>query len=168
MPLDISQKSVTTTQEDNANYISMLLESYDLSKPDINDMNQVNAAIKAYFDRCSKHDIRPGNMGLYNALGLSRQDVNEYLCGRRKASPQFIDTLKKVKSTMAEYREMLGSHGKINPVTLVFWEKNHDGFTDVQQIEMNVNAAKPEMSTDEIRQQIENDIPIDTDYREIE
>ena len=165
----ISGDNVNTSEEDNSNFISMIKESFDLQKPDINNISQVNAAIEQYLERCSKHNIRPGNMGLYNALGITRQEVNEYLTGRRKASNEFIDILKKAKAAMAEYREILGSHGKIAPPTIIFWQKNHDNFTDVQQIELNANTTnQPEMSTEEIRKQIENDIPIDSEYREIE
>ena len=95
------------------------------------------------------------------ALGLSRQDVNEYLNGRRKAPNQaFIDTLKKVKAAMAEYREVLGSQGKLSPPVLIFWQKNHDNFEDVQRVDVApINALQPERTPEELQKLIEEDIP---------
>ena len=165
----ISGSNVVTTPEDNANYIDLLKESFVIDKPDLSNPEDIDRAVNQYFDRCARHNIRPGNMGLYNALGITRQEVNEYLTGRRKApNSNLIDTLKKVKSTMAEYREILGSQGKLSPPTLIFWQKNHDGFEDVQRVELDANAApKADRTPEEIAKMIESDIPIDAEFAEI-
>lgn len=165
----ISGINVTTTEEDNANYINLLKEAFVVDKPDLSNQKEVDNAIQLYLDRCARHNIRPGNMGLYNALGITRQDVNDYLKGKRKApSSTFIDTLKKVKASMAEYREILGSQGKLSPPTLIFWQKNHDGFEDVQKVELDANAApQAEKTPEEVARMIESDIPIDVDAEEV-
>ena len=165
----ISGSNVDISEDDNKTYLDMLQESFNVSKPDLQDPLQVNRAIQAYFERCYKHNLRPGNMGIYNALGITRQDVNDYLNGKRKApNSAFIDTLKKIKSSMAEYRELLGTEGKINPATLIFWQKNHDSFTDVQQLEItSTGAPTEEKSVDELRQKMLEDMPIESDYREV-
>lgn len=161
--------NVTTNPEENENYIDLVQESFSVSKPDLHDPEQVDKAIQAYFDRCKRHNIRPGNMGLYNALGVTRQEVNAYINGRMKApNSSFIDVLKKIKASMGEYREILGNEGKISPPTLIFWQKNHDGFEDVQRVEVDANTApKAELSPDEIRKKLEQDLPIDADYTEV-
>ena len=165
----ISGLNVNTTAEDNENYIDLVQESFNVSKPDLKDPEQIDYAIQMYFERCKRHNIRPGNMGLYNALGITKQEVNEYLNGRRKAAtPHLIDALKKIKASMGEYREILGNEGKISPPTLIFWQKNHDGFEDVQRVEVDANTApKAELSPDEIRKKLEQDLPIDADYTEV-
>ena len=157
----ISGGNIELSEDDNKNYISLIKESFNVRKPDLSNQDEVNAAIQCYFDRCYEHNVRPGNMGLYNALGLSRQDVNEYLNGRRKAPNQaFIDTLKKVKAAMAEYREVLGSQGKLSPPVLIFWQKNHDNFEDVQRVDVApINALQPERTPEELQKLIEEDIP---------
>lgn len=165
----ITGLNIDIPEEDNKNYIDLIRESFTVDKPNLSDPESVNMAIQAYFNRCYRHNTRPGNMGIYNALGITRQEVNEYITGRRKApNPTFIDTLKKIKSSMAEYRELLGTEGKINPATLIFWQKNHDSFTDVQQVEItSTGAPTEEKSVDELRQKMLEDMPIESDYREV-
>lgn len=166
----ISSKNIDCTEDDNKNYIDLVRESYNVKKPDLSKPDEIDNAINAYFDRCYRHNIKPGNMGLYNALGITRQEVNEYLTGRRKtANLYLIDTIKKVKSMMAEYREILGSQGKLSPPVLIFWQKNHDGFEDVQRIDIDANSApKADMTADEIQQKLLEDMPIESTFKEIE
>ena len=159
----ISGDNVNTTEDENKNYISLITESFNAAKPDLSKPEDVNRAIQDYFDRCYRHNIKPGNMGLYNALGITRQEVNEYITGRRKApNAQFIDTLKKVKNTLAEYREVLGAQNKLSPPVLIFWQKNHDGFEDVQRVDVSaVNQLQAEKTPDELAQSVVDDIPQD-------
>jgi len=158
----IDDSGLTVSPEDNRNYIQLIQESFHVNKPDLSNQNEIDNAIKEYFERCYKHNVRPGNMGVYNALGLTRQEVNEIIGGRRKANSYLIDTLKKVKSSLAEYRELLGSEGKLNPATLIFWQKNHDSFEDVQRVDVSaVNQVQAEKSPEELAQSVIDDIPSD-------
>ena len=62
---------------------------------------------------------------------------------------------------------MLGSTGKINPVTLIFWQKNYDGLEDKQTMEIAPRKdLEADRTPDEIAKQIEADIPIDVDFEE--
>ena len=164
---DLQKYSYTTpeidlSKDENSNLIDLVKESFDCKRPDLNNPDDVNRAIAEYFERCNNHGVRPGNMGLYNALGLTRVEVNDILNGRsRKANPHLVNTLKKVKGIMAEYRETLGSQGKLSPPVLIFWQKNHDGFEDVQKVDVTADMPKPAQSPDEIAAEIEQDIPVD-------
>ena len=136
---------------------------------DLHNPAEVKQAIINYFIDCEKSGKRPGNMGLYRALDLTRQDVNDALRGKNKSkvSPDCIDTIKKALSLLSEYREQLGAQGKLNPVTMIFWQKNFDGLADTQQIEVTAAPAPAAtMTPEEIARQIEQDIPIDADYIE--
>ena len=112
-----------------------------------------------------KRGLRPGNLGLYASLGLSKQDVSDAIRGRNKSklSSSSIDLLKKAKVALSTYREMLGSTGKINPVTLIFWQKNYDGLEDKQTMEI---APRKDLEPERTPEQIEKDIPIDVDFDE--
>ena len=104
------------------------------------------------------------NLGLYRALGLNARDVHDITSrkNKSKASPECIALIQKARNILSEYREQLGSQGKINPVTLIFWEKNYDGLTDQQRIEIShENTLIPGMTPEQIAKQIEKDIPID-------
>jgi hypothetical protein len=75
--------------------------------------------------------------------------------------------LKKAKVALSAYREMLGSTGKINPVTLIFWQKNYDGLEDKQTMEVAPRRdLQPDQTPDEIAKRLEQDIPIDVDCEE--
>lgn len=143
----------------------------DLSRPpvDLHDPEATKEAIYNYLLDCEQHGKRPGNMGLYRALDISRQDVHSIITGRdkKKVSPECCDILKKALQMLGEYREQLGAQGKLNPVTMIFWQKNYDGLQDAQQIEVTAQQGPAaSMTPEEIARQIEKDIPIDADYQE--
>ena len=138
----------------------------DISRPpiDLHSTEDVKQAICSYLIDCEESGKRPGNMGLYRALDLTKQDVNNILTGKSKskASPACIDLIKKALSMLSEYREQLGLQGKLNPVTMIFWQKNYDGLEDNTRLEVTARpATDPQLSPDEIQKQIEKDIPID-------
>ena len=144
----------------------------DLSRPKINLCNpdEVKEAIYSYLLDCEQAGKRPANMGLYRALDLTRQDVNNLLSGKLKnrVSPECLDILKKALSMLSEYREQLAIQGKLNPVTLIFWQKNYDGLADQTQIQISTDSTQTaSLTPEEISKQIEKDIPIDGDYKEI-
>jgi hypothetical protein len=137
---------------------------FDIQTPDLHDAKQVESAIRAYFTKCEHAQIRPGNLGLYASLGMSKQDVNNVITGKSKskASPDSIDLIKKAQRAMSAFRESLAMEGKINPVSYIFMGKNFDHLSDVQQVEVTAKQAQEaSLSPDEIQKQLEQDIPID-------
>ena len=143
------------------------LDTFMLSvehEADLHNPESVRRAIIGYFETCQRNHLRPGNLGLYAALGMSKQDYHDVCNGRNKskASPECIDLMKKATRAIGAYRESLASEGKINPVTYIFMAKNFDHLSDVQQVEVTARpATDPQLSPDEIQKQIEKDIPID-------
>ena len=153
----------------NAIMVQNILESFQAKEPDLHKADEVEYAIKDYFNRCITKGLRPGNMGLYNALGLGKTEVYDILNGRnpRKASLESIAIIKKAQKALSEFRESLGSQGKLNPATLIFWQKNFDGLEDVQRMEVAAETMpKAQQTPEEIARQIEQDIPIDAEYTE--
>ena len=102
---------------------------------------------------------------MYAALGLSKQDVSNAINGYSgKLRPSTIDLIKKAKQALATYIELLGSQGKLNPVTLIFWQKNYDGLKDQQDIVLTPNTSmRQEHTVYEITQKVLEDIPVDDD-----
>ncbi len=151
----------------NAIMVQNILESFEAKEPDLHKPDEVRQSIKDYFNRCISKGLRPGNMGLYNALGIDKNEAYDITHGRnpRKASVETIQLIKKAQKALAELRENLGSQGKLNPATLIFWQKNFDNFTDVQQIEIAADTMpKAQQTPEEIARQIEQDIPLEADY----
>lgn len=116
---------------------------------DTTDPDQLKQRTIDYLNYCIDNDIRPGNMGLYSAWGLSRQAVHQTIS--RGASSARLDIMQKSLQIMATIRESLMSGGKINPVTGIFWQKNFDGLTDTQSIEITPNVQQqPQYSNEDL------------------
>lgn len=135
--------------------------------PDLHNPQEVNAAIEGYFASCMRNNLRPGNLGLYAALGMSRQDYNALVSGRlkSKASPESIDMMKNAVRAIGSYREGLALEGKVHPTTYIFMSKNYDGLEDNTRIEVSAdtgNAAR--LTPEQVARQIERDIPIDVEF----
>ena len=165
----VAESNFAVTAGDNSRFVRYALANFLSTPPDLHNPEEVHGAIVNYFQSCDQNGVRPGNLGLYAALGMSKQDVHDVITGRNKskATPAVVDLVKKARQAMSLYRESLASEGKINPVTYIFMAKNYDGLTDTQQIE--VSAAQNQearLSPEEIARQIEKDIPIDGDYTE--
>lgn len=152
-----------------ANMKENFIRSLNRPPVDLHSVESMTSAIIEYFNDCQASGKRPGNMGLYRALGLTRQDVNNVLTGKSKSkvSPDCIDILKKSINLLGEYREQLGALGKLNPVTLIFWQKNYDGLQDNTVLTVSADRGPAaNLSPDEIQKQLEKDIPIDIDSME--
>lgn len=147
--------------DDNKNMIELCMDVFNYPVPDLSKPEQVESAINAYFSNCINRGLRPGNMGLYGVLNLTTRQVTELLSGKIKlnANPLTIEYIKKAQKMLSTFRETLGSQGKLNPATLIFWQKNFDGLTDVQQIDLNPVINPQQKTVDEIEQEIVNDIP---------
>lgn len=165
----IGDNGITATPEELRELTRHALELFQATPPDLHNAEEVEAAIYAYFQSCDRHGVRPANLGLYAALGLSKQDVSNVLTGKSKSkvSPEVIDLLKKAKRILSTYRESLAMTGKVNPVTAIFWSKNFDGMEDQSRIEVTAQQGPAAtMTPEEIARQIEKDIPIDADYQD--
>ena len=168
-PVIVNEANFAVTADDNSRFVKYALDNFLASPPDLHDADAVHAAIVNYFQSCDRNGVRPGNLGLYAALGMSRQDVNNVMTGKSKskATPAVIDMIKRARQAMSLYRESLANAGKINPVTYIFMAKNFDNLSDVTQIEVSAaQSQEARLSPEEIAKQIEKDIPIDGDYTE--
>lgn len=157
-------------REENALLINHCLEIFHLQEPDLSNCMEVKKAIDYYFESCLSKGLRPGNMGLYTALGLERREALNLMQGRIKknVSQESLAYIKKACKALSLYRESLGSQGKLNPATLIFWQKNYDGLEDVQRIDIDANnQPKPEKSTEEIKKELVDNLPIESEYKEL-
>ena len=160
--------NISATPEELRELTRHALELFDAKPPDLHNAEEVKQAISDYFASCDRHGVRPANLGLYAALGLSKQEVSNILNGRdkNKVSPETCDLLKKAKRVLSTYRESLAMTGKLNPVTAIFWAKNYDGMTDVQQIE--VTAADSTSPLQLTQEELQRRIPVYSDAEQEE
>lgn len=134
----------------------------DVSRPaiDLHNEDSVTNCIIEYFDDCERVGKRPANMGLYRALGVSRQDINNAIMGysKRKISPTCLDIIKKALQLISEYREQLGMQGKLHPTTMIFWQKNYDGLEDYTRLEVQpINERDAILSPEQVRAALDVD-----------
>lgn len=125
--------------------------------PDLHNPEEVEKAIIGYFQRCDANGVRPGNLGLYAALGMSRQDYHNAITGKSKAklSPACIDIVKKATIAIGTFREALALEGKLNPVTYIFMGKNYDHLEDQTRLEVTHDTNDTiQLSQEELRKRI--------------
>ena len=165
----IGDAGVSATPQELRELSQHALELFDTQPPDLHNADEVREAIRAYFASCDRHGVRPSNLGLYAALGLTKQDVSNVITGKSKTkvSPAVIDLLKRSKQVLSSYRESLAMTGKLHPATAIFWAKNFDQMEDQTRIEVTAQQGPAaQLAPEEIARQIEKDIPIDADFRE--
>lgn len=77
--------------------------------PDLHNCQEVKAAILAYILSCVKAGTIPGNVGMYEALGLSRAQWNHIRNGRmrERASPESIAAIEQGCQMLGVIREQL-------------------------------------------------------------
>lgn len=166
--LNLPGHEIQLTGEENANMVGLALDIFNAKEPDLHKPEEVEAAISEYFNNCIRRELRPGNLGLYAMLGIDKKEAERLVKGLLpgKASPASVSLLKRAMKTISSFRETLGSQGKLNPATLIFWQKNFDGLEDQQTITVEASANDANLTPEQIAKQIEEDIPIDADYTE--
>lgn len=159
---------IQLTPEENANMVGHALDIFKAKEPDMHNVKEVTECIDNYFQNCIRRQLRPGNMGLYASLGISKREADFLVKGRLpgKASPEAVSQLKRAMKAISAFRETLGAQGKLNPATLIFWQKNFDGLEDQQTVMVEAAVSDATMTPEQIAKQIEDDIPIDVDWKE--
>ncbi len=156
----IGSNGVHTEPGDNSKYASILLEINQWGKVDVSDVDALEDRFNQFIKFCSDNDIRITNQLAYLALGIDKDDVYDWV-NRRSRTPRHSDFIKKVKNFCASYREMLGADGKLNPVTLVWWQKNYDGLKDQQEVILTPNQPLGEQLQPKELAERYGDIPED-------
>lgn len=129
----IGDNGVHTKPGDNTRYSSVLMELNKWGAIDHASVDALEERFWKFVEFCGENDIRVTNQLAYFALGINKDNVYDWENGRGR-TPAHSDFIKKIKSFCSTFREMLGADGRLNPVTLVWWQKNYDGFVDNQQV----------------------------------
>lgn len=125
---------------DNRKYIQLALESMNMPKLDFDDVPSVQARINWYFTRCMEYDMKPGVVGLANALGVDRKTLWSWKAGTRKESnTALVDVIKKAYVLLEEMWENYMQNGKISPPNGIFLGKNHFDYKDVSDVVITPN-----------------------------
>lgn len=155
----IGDNGYLTNPGDNSKAISDMLYIYQMPPIDVNSDEEVLNRIQEYFSYCIGKDIRLGVEGLAMALGVNRCTLWDWETGRSRANlgSSRSDIIKKAKNFLSSYLENLGQNGKINPITFIFLMKNHNGYTDKQEITVsNGNLLGDALTQEEIDESMPN------------
>lgn len=134
----IGDNGVHTNPGDNAKYAGVLMKILEWGSIDKSNVAALENRFGQFVQYCIENDVRITNQVTYLALGIDKDDVYDWEHGRSR-SKEHSDFIKKVKRFCASYREMLGADGKLNPVTLVWWQKNYDGLVDKSEVVLTPN-----------------------------
>lgn len=134
----IGDNGVHTKPGDNSKIAGFLLEVGRWPAPDKGNAQELEDRFWRYVDLCNERDVRVTNQVAYFAMGISKDDVYNWENGLTRSS-EHRELIKKVKAFCGSYREMLGADGRLNPVTLVWWQKNYDGLVDKSEVVLTPN-----------------------------
>lgn len=144
---------------DNAKYIQFAMASMKAPKLDFNDVPAVQERIEWYFNRCFELDMKPGVVGLANALGVDRKTLWAWKSGQnRAANTALIDLVKKAYAFLEELWEQYMQNGKISPPNGIFLGKNHFDYKDVADVVVTPNNPYQGASEEELKQKYLTDI----------
>ena len=155
---------------DNARYIDFALGTWNMPTVDMENAEEVKERINWYFMRCRDHDMKPGVVGLANALGVSRQTLWNWKEGVRRANVtrESVDAIKKAYGFLEELWEDFMLNGKVSPPNGIFLGKNHFAYRDVQDVVIAPqNNAEQDMSAEDIaKRYIEDGKTVETTFAE--
>ena len=101
----------------------------------------------------------PGNANAQLAIGVSRQDINEWAKGSRGTAEhkQFAHDF---KALMASVNEQAAADGILNPVLSIFWSKAYYGLSDQPKPELETsNPLGDKRSAEEISKKYSEVLP---------
>lgn len=137
----IGDNGIKTLPGDNSKYAGVLATILSWPPVDKSDVNALEERFRLFINYCMENDVRITNQVTYLALGINKDNVYDWENGRGRGDSH-SDFIKKVKAFCSSYREMLGADGKLNPVTLVWWQKQYDGMVDKQELVVTPNGQR--------------------------
>ena len=156
-----------TEPGDNAKYIGVSLQLFNLPTIDLHKPEQVQERLNEYFDIHVKADLKPTVAGMAMALGIDRRRLWEIKTGTPTSNhwvenlPTLTkDSIKKAYDFLETLWENYMHNGKINPVSGIFLAKNNFGYQDKQDIVVTPNTrSDSDYSAEDIRARYLNDSP---------
>ena len=112
--------------------VAHIMQTLDISKTvDRSDPESLLAGLQDYLRLCAQTNTSVTNMGMYQALGVSRETISNWASGKvNKSDSRFREFAILAKSICAQYRELSSAEGKLNPTLAIWWQKNYDSFQD--------------------------------------
>lgn len=122
---------------------------------DVNDINSLYECLNKYIALCGQSNMRITNLTAYEACGISSRTIDAWLSGQNRSSqPEYKEFAETLKGICRAYREQLGIEGKINPVSVIWWQKAHDGMREDTAVHV-VEDEQKDFTAEEISKKYE-------------
>ena len=145
-----------TEPGDNAKYIGVSLQLFNMSKVDLHKPEDVQERLAEYFQIHFDADLKPTVAGMAMALGIDRRrlwEIKANVLDRNQDIPTTTrDSIKKAYDFMENLWENYMQNGKINPVSGIFLGKNNFGYQDKTEYVVTPNVrSDSDYNADDIR-----------------
>lgn len=159
--------SPVTEPGDNAKYIGVNLQIFNLPTIDLHNPDQVQERLAKYFEIHFEADLKPTVAGMAMALGVNRRRLWEIKTGALVGGTtpidlptETLDLIKKSYDFLETLWENYMHNGKINPVSGIFLAKNNFGYQDKVEHVLTPNMNNDsDYSADDIRRRYLSDSP---------
>ena len=156
-----------TEPGDNAKYIGVSLQLFNMSKVDLYNPDEVQERLTEYFRIHTEADMKPTVVGMAMALGIDRRRLWEIRSGAKLGGHTTLDLptltvdyIKKAYDFMENLWENYMQNGKINPVSGIFLGKNNFGYQDKTEYVVTPNMNNDsDYSAEDIRARYLSDSP---------
>ena len=135
-----------TEPGDNAKYIGVSMQLFNMSKVDLHNPEQVQERLGEYFQIHFDADLKPTVAGMAMALGIDRRRLWEIKAGAKMGGTTEYDlptatlvSIKRAYDFMENLWENYMQNGKINPVSGIFLGKNNFGYQDKTEYVLTPN-----------------------------
>ena len=133
-----------TEPGDNAKYIGVTLQLFNMTKVDLHKPEDVQARLTEYFRIHTEADMKPTVVGMAMALGIDRRrlwEIRADVADRNQDLPTLTrDYIKRAYNFMENLWENYMQNGKINPVSGIFLGKNNFGYQDKTEYVVTPNV----------------------------
>ena len=156
-----------TEPGDNAKYIGVSLQLFNLPPIDLHQPEQVQNRLTEYFQIHVEADLKPTVAGMAMALGIDRRRLWEIKSGSLLGGHtpidlprDSVDSIKKAYDFLETLWENYMHNGKINPVSGIFLAKNNFGYQDKVEHVLTPNMHNDsDYSAEDIRKRYLSDSP---------
>ena len=115
----------------------------------VNDLQREIQNYWEYLANANREDVRliPDVEGLASFLGVSRSTFNKWEDTNFQG---FADTIKRTKNSIAAFKKQLALHGKIPPIVFATDFNNNHGYTQKQELQLEVKQPIEDIPAEEI------------------
>lgn len=133
-------------------HVEMLKMRQGVDKKNVPDLYK---RFLTYLEYCAAHNIMPGNMSAYFAIGVEQQEIGSWRRGVA-GTPEHKQFAEDVAAFFKSVHEQAPTEGLMNPISAMFWQKAHDGMIEAAKIEQaTVDPLGEKQSAEDIARKYE-------------